>query len=184
MIESTAATRTGTQFVLRSDFPNVFVTDEQGRDLYWVRSGVADRVGLWSLRDLGGHELASVQQHEAWPLPSYGVYREGERVATVTEAPGPRAARWLGGLRSAVLGALPQLRYQVRAAGAGTLEVAAGPEAVEYHFTRDGRRAATAGLRWLPWVAGFGLGVSVAEGEDPLLILAVTAMIESAWGRL
>src|SRR6266542_4057434 len=67
------------QFLLRPDFPNVFITDEQGRDVYWLRSGVADQVGLWSLRDLGGRELVQVAQHGPGLAPSYGVYRAGQR---------------------------------------------------------------------------------------------------------
>lgn len=184
MIESGGATRIAAQFVLRPDFPNIFVTDEDGRDLYWVRSGVADHLGLWSLRDLTGHELVSVQLHRSWPLPAYGVYRAGERVATVREAPGPLSARWLAAARAVVAGAPGRLRYTVEGPAAERLEVAGDPRAVEYHFTRAGRDAATVGLQWLRWTPAFGLSVRVADGEDPVLILAVTAMIESSWGRL
>lgn len=184
MIEPREVTRTATQFVLRSDFPDVFITDEVGRDLYWVRSGVADGLGLWSLRDLGGDELVRVQQDESWPLPTYGVHRAGERVATVREAPGPPASRWLAAARTVVLGTPARLRYSVLAPGLEPLDVAADPKAVEYDFTRAGGRVATVALRWLDWAPTFGLGVSVADGEDPLLILAVTTMIESSWGRL
>jgi uncharacterized protein YxjI len=184
MIEPHQATQTTTQFVLRSDFPNVFITDEDGRDLYWVRSGVAQRLGLWSLQDLAGHELVSVRQEQSWPLPSYGVYRAGERVATVREAPGPAAARWRGAIRTLVMGTPARLRYTLQAPGAERLEVSTDPRAVEYHFTRAGRHAATVALQWLAWAPTFGLGLRVAEGEDSLLILTITAMIESAWGRL
>jgi uncharacterized protein YxjI len=184
MIEPSQATRTTTQFVLRSDFPNVFITDGDGRDLYWVRSGVAQGLGLWSLQDLGGHELVSARQEETWPLPSYGLYRAEERVATVREAPGTALARWRGAIRVLIRGTPARLRYTVRTPGAGTLEVSGDPGAVEYHLTRDGRRAASVALRWLAWAPTFGLSVHVDEGEDPLLILTITAMIESAWGRL
>ncbi len=184
MIEPHRATQTTTEFVLRPDFPNVFITDEGGRDLYWVRSGVAQRLGLWSLQDLGGHELVSVQQEETWPLPSYGVYRSGERVAAVREAPGTAVARWRGAIRMLIRGTPARLHYSVQAPGTGRLEVACDPGAVEYQFTRAGRQAATVALQWLTWAPRFGLSVSVAEGEDPLLILPITAMIEGAWGRL
>src|SRR6266571_4887883 len=80
------------RFLLRPDFPNVFITDEQGRDVYWLRSGVADQVGLWSLRDLGGRELVQVAQHGPSLAPSYGVYRAGQRIATVVQEPA-RGAR-------------------------------------------------------------------------------------------
>ncbi len=122
------------QFLLRPDFPNVFITDEQGRDVYWLRSGVADQVGLWSLRDLGGRELVQVAQHGPGLAPSYGVYRAGQRIATVVQEPARGAARWRSG--------------------------------------------------WLGCGLQVGTSVTVADGEDPELILALVAMIESAWGRL
>ena len=184
MLEPSEATQTATQFVLRSDFPNIFITDEDGRDRYWVRSGVAQRLGLWSLRDLTGHELVSVQQQTSWPLPAYGVYRTGELAATVHEAPGPRAARWREAIRIRVLGAPAGLRYTVHLPGAQDLDVASDPEAVEYHFTRAGRQVATVALQWLAWAPTLGLSVRIAQGEDAALILALAAMIESAWGRL
>src|SRR6266498_4679489 len=90
------------QFLLRPDFPNVFITDEQGRDVYWLRSGVADQVGLWSLRDLGGRELVQVAQHGPSLAPSYGVYRAGQRIATVIQEPARGAARWRSGVRTLV----------------------------------------------------------------------------------
>jgi len=172
------------RFLLRSDFPNVFITDEDGRDRYWVRSGVGDRVGLWSLRDLTGKELVCVAQHGPGLVPAYGVYRAGQRVATVCEAPGERPGRWLRGVRALVKGAPGKLRYTVRAPGTQPLEVDGDPTEVEYRFTRAGRQAATVGLQWLACTTALGTSVNVADGEDPVLILAVTTMIESAWGRL
>jgi uncharacterized protein YxjI len=187
MIEPGNATRTATQFVLRPASPDIYVTDQDGRDRYFVRSRVAERIGLWSLRDLAGNELVSVRQDETWPLPSYSVWRGGERVAMVREGPGPATGRWRAAIRTVVAGTPARLRYVVEAPGAERLEVAADPGAVEYQLTRAGSPAATVatvGLRWLSWAATFGLGVSVADGEDAPLVLAVAAMIESAWGRL
>jgi uncharacterized protein YxjI len=184
MPEPGEAIQTTTQFVLRSDFPNIFITNEDGRDRYWVRSGVAQRLGLWSLRDLTGRELVSVQQQTSWPLPTYGVYQAGEQVATVSEAPGPRAARWRAAIRMRLLGTPAGLHYTVHLPDAQDLEVESDPEAVEYHFSRAGRQVATVGLQWLAWAPTFGLSVRIAHGEDATLILALTAMIESAWRRL
>jgi len=184
MVEPGGATRTTAQFVLRPDFPNVFVTDEDGRDLYWIRSGIADHLGLWSLRDLTGRELLSVQLHRSWPLPTCGVYRAGQRFATVRElAEGP-AARWLAAVRAIVAGTPAKLHYSVETTGGGRLEVAGEPDAIEYHFTRAGRHAATVGMQWLSWASTLGLTLRVADGEDAVLLLAVTTMIESSWGRL
>ncbi len=184
MIEPGEATRTTTQFVLRPQFPDIFVTDQDGRDLYWVRSAVADRLGLWSLRDLTGQELLSVRQEKSWPLPSYGVHRDGERVATVHEAGASASARWRDAIRTIVAGTPARLHYTVVTSAAERLDVAADPKAVEYDFTRTDRAVAVVGLQWLSWAATFGLCVSVADGEDALLLLALAAMIESAWGRL
>ena len=171
-------------FLLRPDFPNVFITDEAGRDVYWVRSGVADQVGLWSLRDLGGTELVQVAQHGPRLAPSYGVYRAGERVATVLQEPARGAGRWRSGARTLLAGAPAKLRYTVESPGAQPLDVDGDPDAVEYDLNRAGRRAATVGMRWLGCGLEVGTSVTVADGEDPELILALVAMIETAWGRL
>jgi len=172
------------QFLLRPDFPNVFITDERGRDVYWLRSGVADQVGLWSLRDLGGRELVQVAQHGPGLAPSYGVYRAGQRIATVVQEPARGAARWRSGVRTLVAGAPAKLRYTVEAPGEPPLDVDGDPEAIEYDLSRGGRPAATVGMRWLGCGLQVGTSVTVADGEDPELILALVAMIESAWGRL
>lgn len=172
------------RFLLRPDFPNVFITDEAGRDVYWVRSGVADQVGLWSLRDLGGRELVQVAQHGPRLAPSYGVYRAGQRVATVLQEPARGAGRWRSGVRTLVAGAPARLRYTVESPGAQPLDVDGDPAAIEYDLNRAGRPAATVGMRWLGCGVTVGTSVTVADGEDPELILALVAMIESAWGRL
>ncbi len=172
------------RFLLRPDFPNVYITDEAGRDVYWVRSGVADQVGLWSLRDLGGRELVQVAQHGPRLAPSYGVYRAGGRVATVLQEPARGAGRWRSGVRTLVAGAPAKLRYTVRSDGSEPLDVEGDPAAIEYDLNRAGRPAATVGMRWLGCGLTVGTSVTVADGEDPELILALVAMIESAWGRL
>jgi uncharacterized protein YxjI len=171
------------RYMLRPDSVGAFVTDEVGRDVYWVRSGVADEVGLWSLRDLGGRELVQVAQHGSRLTPSYGVYRAGQQVGTVVEGPERGMARWRSGARALVTGAPARLRYTVHT-GATELDVDGDPDAIEYDLSRDGRPAATVGLRWVGWGLAVGTSVTVADGEDPELILALVAMIESAWGRL
>jgi len=175
------------RFLLRPDFPNTFVTDDAGRDVYWVRSGMADQVGLWSLRDLTGTELVQVAQHGSRLAPSYGVYRAGQRVGTVREGQpgGTRASgRWRSGVRTLVAGAPARMRYTVHDQGAQPLEVDGDPAAVEYDLNRAGRHAATVGLRWVDRAATVATSVDVREGEDPELIIALVAMIEGAWGRL
>lgn len=172
------------RFLLRPDIPNVFITDEAGRDVYWVRSGVADKVGLWSLRDLRGTELVQVAQHGPSLAPSYGVYRAGARIATMVQEPARGAARWRSGVRTLVAGSPARLRYSVEAPGDAPLAVDGDPDAIEYDLCRGGRPAATVGMRWLGCGLQVGTSVTVADGEDPELILALVAMIETAWGRL
>jgi uncharacterized protein YxjI len=172
------------RFLLRPDFPDVYVTDEAGADVYWVHSAVADQVGLWSLRDLGGRELVQVAQHGPRLGPSYGVYRAGQRIATVVQEPARGAARWRSGARTLVRGAPAKLRYTLESPGAEPLEVDGDPAAIEYDLSRGGQPAATVGMRWAGCGMQVGTSVTLSDGEDPELILAVVAMIESAWGRL
>jgi uncharacterized protein YxjI len=171
------------RFLLRPDFPNTFVTDDAGRDVYWVRSGMGDQVGLWSLQDLTGRELVQVAQHGPRLTPSYGVYRAGRRVGTVREGEHGNGARWRSGVRTLVTGSPARLRYTVHGAGE-PLEVDGDPSAVEYDLNRGGRHAATVGLRWVDRAATVATSVEVHEDEDPELIIALVAMIEGAWGRL
>ena len=171
------------RFLLRPDFPNTFVTDDAGRDVYWVRSGIADQVGLWSLQDLTGRELVQVAQHGARLAPSYGVYRAGLRVGTVRAGERGNGARWRSGARMLVNGAAGRLRYTFDCGGE-PLEVDGDPSAVEYDLNRGGRHAATVGLRWVDRAGTVATSVEVDEGEDPELIIALVAMIEGALGRL
>jgi uncharacterized protein YxjI len=171
------------RYMLRPDTAGAFVTDEHGRDVYWVRSAAAEQVGLWSLRDLGGNELLQVAQHGTPVARTYGVYRAGQRVGTVVQDPERGMARWRSGARALITGAPDRMRYRVRA-GATELDVDGDPSAIEYDLNRDGRPAATVGLRWLGRGLQVGTTVTVADGEDPELILALVAMIETAWGRL
>jgi uncharacterized protein YxjI len=171
------------RFLLRPDFPNTFVTDEAGRDVYWVRSGMAEQVGLWSLQDLTGRELVQVAQHGPRLAPSYGVYRAGRRVGTVRTGEHGNGARWRSGVRALVNGDPGRFRYIVQCGGE-PLEVDGDPSAVEYDLNRGGRHAATVGLRWVDRAATVATSVEVGEGEDSELIIALVAMIEGAWGRL
>jgi uncharacterized protein YxjI len=48
----------------------------------------------------------------------------------------------------------------------------------EYAFTRHGATVATVSKRWFFWADTYG--VEIAEGEDAVLILAATVVIDMA----
>ena len=51
----------------------------------------------------------------------------------------------------------------------------------EYTFSRHGQRVAAVSKRWFSWTDTYG--VDVAEGEDDVLVLASTVVIDMACHR-
>jgi uncharacterized protein YxjI len=170
------------RFVLQPSDLDIFVSDEAGRDVCWVR-GPAGRVGRWSLRSLAGEELATVRQHGSPFLPRFAVDGPGGPLAQLRELPVGRAPRALAALRNALAGAPARVRYALEVAGEGPLRVEGDAGALEYAFVRGGRPVATVSTYWLAGAGTWGATLTVADGLDPLVALAATATIEISWGR-
>jgi len=174
--------RSGVRFVLQPSDLDIFVSDESGRDLCWVR-GPTGRVGRWSLRSLAGDELATVRQHGSPFLPRFAIDAPDGPLAELRELPAGRTPRVLAALRNALAGAPARVRYALEVAGEQPLRVEGGASALEYAFVRGGRPAATVSAYWLAGAGTWGATVTVADDLDPLLVLATAATIEIAWGR-
>ena len=171
------------RFVLQPSDADVFVTDEAGRDVYWVE-GPRGGVGRWTLRDLAGAELATVRQHGLPFLPRYPVSRGGRPLAQIREQPPRGVPRAALAVRNALLGAPPRARYGVDVVGAAPLRVDGDAAALEYAWLRGDRPAATVSARWLAAAATWGVTVAVDDPRDALLVLAATATVEIGWGRM
>jgi uncharacterized protein YxjI len=136
------------------------IKNEDGQDAFFV-DGKAFSIGeKLSFQDMQGNELAFIRQKLlAWG-PTYEIYRGGELSAVVKKQ----------------LFTLFRCRFTVDVPGPDDLEAQGDFLDLEYTFTRSGTVAATVSKRWFAWADTYG--VDVAEGEDDVLILASTVVID------
>jgi uncharacterized protein YxjI len=138
------------------------IQDESGRDVFYVDGKAFSLGNQLAFRDMQGHELASIRQRLlAWG-PTYEIYGRGELRAVVKKA----------------VFTLFRCRFSVDVPGPDDLEARGDFTEHEYEFERGGRTVATVSKRWFSWTDTYG--VEVAEGEDDLLILASTVVIDMA----
>ena len=136
------------------------IKDETGRDAFFV-DGKAFTIGeQLSFQDMNGHELAYIHQKLlAWG-PTYEITSGGELVAVVKEH----------------LFTLLKARFTVDVPGPDDLEAAGGFLDHEYTFTRSGGTVATVSKQWFAMTDTYG--VDIADGQDDVLILAATVVID------
>ena len=136
------------------------IKDETGADRYFV-DGKAFSIGdKASFQDMQGHELARIEQKVLTIGRKYRILRDGKPVATVKKEP-------FTFFRDV---------FDVEDAAAGDLDATGDFIDHEYQFTRDGRPVATVSKKFFSWTDTYG--VDIADGEDDVLILACTAVID------
>ena len=139
-----------------------YIRDEDERDVYFV-DGKAFTIGdQLSFQDLEGNELAYIKQKVLSLGKTFEITRGGELMAVVKKE----------------LFAFIHHRFNVDVPGPDDLEAKGSFTDHEYTFTRHGRIAATVSKRWFRWTDTYG--VEIAEGEDPVLILACAVVIDQA----
>lgn len=138
------------------------IRDDAGRDVYFV-DGRAFSIGdKLSFRDMAGNELAFISQKLfAWGK-TYAILRGGEVVAVV---------------KKHLLGVFHH-RFTVDVPGPDDLEAEGNFTDHEYVFRRGDRPVATVSKRWFSWTDTYG--VEIADGEDPVLILAAAVVVDQA----
>ena len=138
------------------------IRDESGRDVYFV-DGKAFSIGdQASFRDMEGRELAFIKQKVfAWGK-TYEIVRGGQVAAVVKKA----------------MFSLFHHRFTVDVPGPDDLEAEGSFTDHEYTFRRGERAVATVSKRWFSWTDTYG--VDVADGEDPVLILASAVVVDLA----
>ena len=136
------------------------IKDEQGRDVFFV-DGKAFSIGeKLSFQDMAGNELAFIRQKLlAWG-PTYEIYRGSELAAVVKKH----------------LFTFLNCKFTVDVPGPDDLEAEGNFLDHEYRFTRGGRIVATVSKQWFSWTDTYG--VEVADGEDAVLLLASTVVID------
>ena len=136
------------------------IKDENGRDRYYV-DGKAFSIGdKLSFQDMSGNELVRIEQKVLSLVTTYRIYRGGQLAATVRKKP-------FTFFRDV---------FELEDAAPGDLDAKGDFLDREYVFTRDGRTVATVSKRFFSFTDTYG--VEIAEGEDDVLILAATVVID------
>jgi len=136
------------------------IKTQDGQDAFFV-DGKAFNIGdKLSFQDMQGSELAFTRQKLLSLGPTYEIYRNGELLAVVKKH----------------LFTLPRCRFTVDVPGPDDLEAEGNFLDREYTFTRFGNIVATLSKKWFSWTDTYG--VDIADGQDGVLILASTVVID------
>ena len=136
------------------------IKNEAGDDVFFV-DGRAFSVGnKLSFQDLNGNELAFIRQKLLSWGPTYEISRNGELLAVVKKH----------------LFTFFRCKFTVDVPGLDDLEAQGSFMEMEYTFERGGRTVAEVSKRWFSW--GDTYGVDINHGEDDVLILASTVVID------
>jgi len=138
------------------------IRDEQGRDVFFVDGQAFTFGDKLSFQDMQGGELAFIRQRVFSWGPTYEIYRGGRLLATVKKA----------------LFTFFNARFTVDVPGPDDLEATGDFLQHEYTFRRGERVVACVSKQWFAWTDTYG--VDVADGEDDVLILASTVVIDMA----
>ena len=146
-------------FALGDDFT---IQDENGRDVYFVDGKAFSLGDQLSFQDMHGNELAFIKQKLfAWGK-TYEIYRSGTLAAVVKKE----------------MFTLFKCRFTVDVPGPDDLEAHGDFLDHEYEFSRGDRTVAAVSKKWFSWTDTYG--VDVADGEDPVLVLASAVVVDQA----
>jgi len=138
------------------------IKNETGEDVYFVDGKAFSFGDQLSFQDLNGNELAFIKQKLlAWG-PTYEIHRRGELAAVVKQK----------------LFTLLRHRFTVDVPGPDDLEAEGDFFDHEYMLTRGGQPVAYVSKKYFSWTDTYG--VDVTAGDDDLLILASTVVIDMA----
>jgi len=146
-------------FAFGDDFT---IQDENGSDVFFV-DGKAFSIGdQLSFQDMKGNELAFIKEKVFTWGKTYEIYRSGHVAAVVKKE----------------LFTLFKCRFTVDVPGPDDLEAQGDFLDHEYEFTRGDRTVASVSKKWFNWTDTYG--VDVADGEDPVLVLASAVVVDQA----
>ncbi len=136
------------------------IKNEAGADVFFV-DGRAFSIGnKLSFQDMSGNELAFIRQKLLSWGPTYEITRGDELLAVVKKH----------------LFTLFRCKFTVDVPGPDDLEAQGSFMDMEYTFERGGRIVAQVSKRWFSWTDTYG--VDINRGEDDVLILASTVVID------
>lgn len=136
------------------------IKNADGQDVFFVDGRAFSLGHKLSFQDLQGHELAFIRQKLLSWGPQYEITRQGQLLAVVKKR----------------LFTLFRCKFTVDVPGPDDLEAQGSFLDLEYRFERAGRQVAEVSKRWFRWTDTYG--VDIDDGEDQVLILAATVVID------
>ena len=136
------------------------IKDENEQDVYLVKGKIFSFGDKLSFQDTGGNELVYIDQRLLNWGPTYELWRGADLLAVVKRE----------------LFSFIHHRFTVDVPGPDDLEAEGDFFDHEYTFTRGDRVVATVSKKWFSWTDTYG--IDVAEGEDPVLILASAVVVD------
>lgn len=146
-------------FSLGADFT---IRDENEKDVYFVDGKALSFGDQLSFQDMEQHELAFIKQKVLSWASTYEIYRSGSVAAVVTKE----------------LFTFFHCKFTVDVPGPDDLTADGNLNDHEYVFMRGDRQVATVSKKWFTWADTYG--VDITDGEDAILLLASTVVIDMA----
>ena len=154
------------RYVLKQKFwswgDDFTIKNAAGQDMFFVDGRAFSLGNKLSFQDTSGNELAFIRQKLLSWGPTYEITHQGELVAVVKKQ----------------LFTFFNCRFTVDVPGPDDLEAAGDFLDREYTFGRRGRAVAQVSKKWFAWTDTYG--VDIVEGEDDVLVLASTVVIDMA----
>ena len=156
----------GTTFRMRQRLASIgddyWIEDDQGQRAFKIDGKALRLRETLLLEDTGGHELLKIQERKLHVRDTMEIEDpDGNTVATVKKA-------LISPLRE---------RFDVHVEGGEDLEVKGNVVDHEYHIRRGGTDIAEVSKKWFRVADTYG--VEVAPGQDPVLVLAVAAVVDN-----
>jgi uncharacterized protein YxjI len=136
------------------------IKNEGGEDVFFVDGKALSFGAKLSFQDMQRNELAYIAQKVFSWGPTYEIYRNGALAAVVKKE----------------LFTFFKCRFTVDVPGPDDIEAEGNFTDMEYAFSRQGRTIAQVSKRWFTWADTYG--VDVSAGQDDVLILASTVVID------
>ena len=138
------------------------IKDENGQDRFFVDGKAFSLGNQLSFQDMAGNELAFIRQKLLSWGQTYEITKGGQLLAVVHKE----------------LFTFFKCTFTVDVPGPNDLVAEGDFTDHQYVFTRNGRPVAEVSKQWFTWSDSYG--VQISPGEDDVLILASTVVIDMA----
>ncbi|MBZ5522012.1 MAG: LURP-one-related family protein [Acidobacteriia bacterium] len=139
-----------------------YIQDDTGQNRFFVDGKVFSLGNQFSVQDLSGQELCSIQQEVFSWGPTYQIFHRGQLWATVKKE----------------LFTFFNCRFDIDEPGAAAMEAEGDFTDHNYIFTRGGKPVAEVSMKFFALSDTYG--VDIVDGEEDVLILASTVVIDMA----